>query len=236
MSKNIEISSFPDLGRMVPTDEIKAKKIDINQFWRPTYKETVIAILEHIIDYNSKFVSEEDRAYRITYEVRTANGYYQPNFEKLNDDKTCLILSVNGESLKRKTILEIIDVNQIIGIGSDSFDLLEFDTTTTAQNKLKLTSQDNYNTINKMLADWTNLKTDDYNYIMRFKKDLETMNDMNFYNRREVYKIKRSYVHMFLFFLESKIKDPKSLDGSVSLEQIQELYKKFGIASQELDY
>lgn len=233
----VDFDQLPEIGAIAPFDERAEKIINLEDYKNlPSFKDTIIAVLEKIIEYNSKYVNDKDRAYRLTYYVRTAHTVYQPTFERFNDNKTILIISVYGEPLRRENMLELVDVDQIIGLGSDEFHMGEYDEIEKFHSAMPDLHQENLRKILDMTANWNKNIMDDYTRVSTFYRDLEEINKINNYNRLEFFRVKRTYIRNFLQFVEAKLLPNAKLDGTVTIDQLKKIKEKIKYKSQDLNF
>ena len=229
---NINGIELADKGTLYPVDEITARRIDLaNHINKTGYKNILVSILEAIIDYNSKWVTDQEKNFRIFYYLRTINSILTPNYERLSPDKSAIIVSVDGEALKRNVMLEIIEMECIEGIGSDLFDLEGFTTAINHNLDIGDLIKRNSNKIREMYKEWcsnTNLK--DETYVKIFNDHMKEINSMTSYNNAKFFKEKRDYINHFLDFLDNRIGNGlDSADGSVAVEDLIKIRDHFNI-------
>lgn len=239
------IQNVPELQTVYPVDELTMRKIDLAKHVKGSFKDSLISILEAIIEYNKQWVTKKDRSYRIFYALRISTTIISPSYERLTPDKTGLIISEDGEEVKRKTMCELINIDEISGIMSDLFTYEDFDSGIDYTIKIKDLIETNVNEIVEYQKKWisqSNINTSDFNYVQSFCEFYDAINKLTSYNSVRFYDKKRLFLDTFLDFLDGRIKQESYKDGTledkdyVNLKQHFTYEGKFETIERERDF
>ena len=214
-------------GTLYPVDEATLRRIDITQYHDSAdFKTFLVAVLKAIIDYNKQWATDKDKQFRIFYSIKTANSFLTPNFERLICNDTTLLVSVDGESVKRHVMLEALDLDIIQSIASDLFDYTDFADTIDYNLDSGNNIKKNINAIRDMYKEWCSTSNNDKGHVTLFMEHLDRINEMKSYNAAKFYEEKRNYLNFFLDFLDNRIENINNCDGSLTTNELKEI-KKF---------
>lgn len=214
-----------EFGNIYPIDEEAHAEIQLDKLIKGDWTATLVAIMEHIIKYNTQIVQQKSKAYRIFYYVRNALHIFTPDYEWMDPSKTMLVLSTDGIQSYREKCLEVLAIKDILGIGSDLFTMPLFNEYQEHEYGSRTEAQDYRDAILNKRANWNKSRASVEMSIKNFLKDLNEINTMNSYNRAEFYNAKREYIADFMKYLEYMMKNPS--DESISKEDLTKIYKYY---------
>lgn len=225
------VNNIPELQTVYPVDELTKRKIDLAKHVNTgTFKDKMVSILEAIINYNKQWVTQKDRSYRIFYALRISTTIITPSYERLTPDKTGLIVSEDGEEVKRKTMCELINIEEISGIMSDLFTYEDFDSSIDYTTQIKDLVETNVNQIVEYQKIWisqSSNNTSDLKYVQSFCDLYTKVNALTSYNSVRFYDKKRLFLDTFLDFLDGRIKQESYRDDSLKYEDYVNLKNHF---------
>lgn len=232
MALNIDgLTNIPEIQTVYPVDELTLRKIDLAKHVNTgDFKQKLVSILEAIIEYNKQWTTKKDRAYRIFYALRISTTVISPSYERLTPDKTALIISEDGEELKRGTLCEMIKIDEITGIMSDLFYYEDFDLDIDYTTKIKDLIETNVNEITEYRKKWisqSSNETTDLKYVQSFCEFYTEINKLNSYNSVKFFNQKRLFLDTFIDFLDGRIKQESYRDGTLKYEDYVSLKQHF---------
>lgn len=214
-----------EFGNIYPIDEEAHAEIQLDKLIKGDWTATLVAIMEHIIQYNNQIIQQKSKAYRIFYYVRNALHIFTPDYEWMDPGKTMLVLSTDGIQSYREKCLEVLAIKDILGIGSDLFTMPLFDDYQMHAYGSRTEAQDFKDEILNKRANWNRSRASIEVSIKNFLKDLADINAMNSYNRAEFYNAKREYIADFVKYLGYMMKNPT--DESISKEDLAKIYQYY---------
>lgn len=223
--------TLENLGTLYPVEEESLKKINLEDHMQENFVDALRSVMSFIIEHNTQAAKEKNRAYRIGYYIRNALHVFTPDYEWMNPSKNILILSIDGMQIGKNKVLEMLDIHQVLGIGSDLFTMENFLDYQMHEYNSKKIPPNYIDEINSMREKWMNSKCSQMKSVINFMNDIKKINLMSSYNRREFYEAKRNYVADFISFLKTIILYP---DNSISDEDVKillEYYKDYDVVN-----